>query len=307
MAFGISPNVLAISPAQMLAAQDRQRQMAQNYELSMRRLNLMQQQIARAGRGRATRMPTMAERSQAWRQQQLERQTIDRQLQREQAARNEAASRAYYGEPELTQRDILGTITKAQAQGVEAVWTPDKGFKYAPAKRGKEFIGEPPEGYEVGYDKLGNRILVRKKEEKPAGIEALSVSALSGIVRNPDKYTPEIVEKAKAEFYRKLEIEQDKPDDTDEKKKSKLRRVLKWVFGIDYEPKVTEELPALQQRVAPTPPAQEIVLNPKTGRYEYGVAPEGRTNRIRVRMKSTGQTGTIELKEFDPNIYERLD
>lgn len=38
-----------------------------------------------------------------------------------------------------------------------------------------------------------------------------------------------------------------------------------------------------------------------------GIAsPASSGQRIRVRLKASGQTGTIEASEFDPNIYERL-
>ncbi len=41
------------------------------------------------------------------------------------------------------------------------------------------------------------------------------------------------------------------------------------------------------------------------GQFGGQVAPRI-SRKIRVRVKSTGQTGTIEEQEFDPNIYERI-
>jgi len=51
-----------------------------------------------------------------------------------------------------------------------------------------------------------------------------------------------------------------------------------------------------------TPPAPAAIAD----YYVPPPAPRRRRGRIRVRLKATGQTGTIEEHEFDPAIYERF-
>ncbi len=384
MPFGASPNVLAISPAQMLAAQDRKRQMAINYQISMQGLALRQQEIENArrggrGGGRGGRTPTMGERAEARFQQTLAQQTIDRQLLQEQATRGTAASQAYYGGPsrletltpqsqqfqamglaggplmeniplpspvprdywttapeEVTSQEIVETISEASQQGVDATYTPEKGWTYktAPPAKQTSFVGpitleQRKAGYVAGYGKFGERILVKKKQEKPYRLSPREDAWMDSFELKAKLPEPGEEVNVKSTWLDKEEADSIKKDIPQYNKlQAKLgepgvklqeltRGLKKNVWRIVPKP-VTGELEDLTQRVVP-PQVEHLMPTPgggvkrMKGEIHPGAVPGsersvgGAENRIRVRHKTSGRTGSIPPEEFDPNIYEIIE
>lgn len=162
-----------------------------------------------------------------------------------------------------------------------------------PKNISKAMIEAREQGLEASWsEKTGMTIKTPKKEEvEPTGIENLTISDLRGILQSPQKYSSEMLERVRAELQSRVGLEVEEPTPS----------LLKY-----YGKKIGE-------KITPWPVRGEVEHRMPSGEVMPGVEHPGAVpgttrpvGRIRVRIKATGQTGTIEPAEFDPKIYERI-